>query len=83
LAHFIERFAGVEGVGWAAGDVEAEGVPFGAGAVIGGEEDEGVGELAGGFEVLDDAADVLIHLMDHGGEGGHAAGEVFLTVLGE
>ncbi len=47
---------------------------FGAAAVVGGEEDEGVFELALFAEGGDDAADGAVHTFDHGGEDGHAAG---------
>jgi len=80
LAHAGEFVAGVEDVGGAGGDVEAPGIPLGAGSVVGTEEDEGVLELAFGFEVSEDAADVLVHAVDHGGEDGHAAGEVLAAV---
>ncbi len=40
---------------------------FGGGAVVGGEEDEGVVELLEGFEAVDDAGDFGVHAGDHGG----------------
>ena len=44
---------------------------FGTGAVIGEKKDEGVFEAACSFEVGDDAADFLVHAVDHGGVEGH------------
>ena len=49
------------------------------GAVVTEEEDEGVVELPGFFESVNEAADSLVHALDHGGVGGHAkVFEVFL-----
>jgi hypothetical protein len=51
---------------------------FGATAVVGEHEDEGVVELVGFAESAEDAADVLVHAVDHGGVNGHAAHLPFL-----
>ena len=84
LAHAVEGGAGVEGgEAEAGGAIEAEGTPLVAGAVVAGEEDEGVVELAVLFQVGEDAAHAEVDVFDHGGEGGHAPGEVLATIGGE
>ena len=51
---------------------------FGAAAVVLEEEDEGVIELIVVCERLDDAANALVHVVDHGGVNFHAGGFPFL-----
>lgn len=56
---------------------------LGAGSIVGEEDDEGVVEAVGLFEVLDDSSDLLIHAVDHGGVDGHFAGLEGLLGFGE
>ena len=56
---------------------------FGAGTIVREEHDEGVFEGLGGFEVGDDAADFLVHAVDHGGVDGHFGGLEALLFGGE
>lgn len=51
---------------------------FGAAAVVLEEEDESVVELLGFLEGLDDAADALVHVVDHGGVDFHVGRFPFL-----
>ena len=54
-----------------------------AGTVIGGEEDEGILVSAHGLELSDDAADLLIHTVDHRGVDGHLRGLEVALLIGE
>jgi len=84
LADDGQLVAGVKGGFSEAGSsIEAEGSPFVAGAIIGEESDDGVVEFIVFFEVGDDATDALVNMLDHGGEGRHAAGEILASVGGE
>ena len=75
LAHGLES-----GSGWPfeRSDEFAPTEAFGAAAVVLQEEDEGVVELLVLFESGDNAADALIHIVDHGGVDFHASGLPFL-----
>ena len=63
-----------DGVGFVGG-------PFGA--VVGHEADEGVVQLAGRFEVVDDFADVVVDALDHGCEDFHCFAGFGLFFFGE
>ena len=60
-----------------AAPVETEWAPFIAGPIVAGKEDQRVVEVAALFEVVKDPADPLVDMVQHGGEGRHAVGEVF------
>ena len=57
--------------------VETERAPLVARAVVGGEHDQGVREFAVPLEVGEQSADALVDVLDHRGESGHAAREIF------
>lgn len=65
------------GFGFVAGD------DFMAAAIISEEEDEGIIEAAGLLEGAEDAADALVHGIDHGGIDGHAEVPFLAFLLGD
>jgi hypothetical protein len=64
-------------------EAAADVVAFVAAAVIGEEEDEGIIEAAGLLEGVEDAADALVHGIDHGGVDGHAEVPFLAFLLGD
>ena len=77
LPHARELLTPVQVVASAARDaVESEGTPLVAGAVVAGEDDDRALKFAGALQVGQDPADAAVDVLDHGGEDGHAAGEV-------
>lgn len=84
LANVGEVIACVESGGATAGAaIESEGTPLVAGSVVREKGDDGVVEFVILFEIVENAANSLVNVLDHGGEGGHAAGEIFAAVGGE
>ena len=57
---------------WSCLSATAEG--FGAGAVVLEVKDQGIFQLSLGLEFGEEAADALIHAVDHGGVDFHATG---------
>ena len=76
LAHSFKFRALVQDVLRTALGVEAPRVPFRTGAVVGEEDDERVIQLSIGAQVIEQTADVAVHDVHHGGENGHAPGQV-------
>ena len=60
--------------------IEAEGSPFVTGAVVAEKQDQRIGEFAVFLKVANNSPNALIHMFDHGGEGGHAMRKVFATI---
>ena len=82
LAHAFQFGVGVQRgealTGWA---VEAERPPLVARAVVAEENDQRIVEIAVLLKVVQDASHSGVDVLDHRGEGRHAAREVFTAIL--
>ena len=80
-AHILDHLTFVQNILVTGDDIEAERIPFKTGTVVGSENDQRILKLPGAFEVVDDAADLLIEPVNHGRVNCYASGEVEASIF--